>query len=146
MLRSWRRRVTSATAERVEYALATNEVPDRVEELRWERLEQGWHAAVEAFCAGETDPSVGRFLHFAALAQPIDIPSEPGPVIGHADPRFLGPMERVALMTVHSAKGLEWDIVFLTGMEDDLCPHFRAKSAGEIDEERRVLYVGMTRS
>jgi DNA helicase-2/ATP-dependent DNA helicase PcrA len=53
------------------------------------------------------------------------------------------PKHSVTLSTFHSAKGLEWDVVFMVGMEDGVLPH--AKSA-DIEEERRVAYVGMTRA
>lgn len=53
----------------------------------------------------------------------------------------------VKLMTVHNSKGLEFDVVFLVGMEEDLFPHINAKdSPSDIEEERRLCYVGMTRA
>lgn len=54
---------------------------------------------------------------------------------------------RVTLMTVHSAKGLEFPVVFLTGMEDGLFPLYNAlQDKKELEEERRLFYVGLTRA
>lgn len=57
------------------------------------------------------------------------------------------PLDCVKLMTVHNGKGLEFDITFLVGLEEDLFPHVNAKKSSEsIEEERRLFYVGMTRA
>lgn len=51
------------------------------------------------------------------------------------------------MMTLHTAKGLEFPVVFLTGMEDGIFPHMRALSqVKELEEERRLAYVGLTRA
>ncbi len=53
----------------------------------------------------------------------------------------------VSVMTLHSAKGLEFSTVFVAGLEDGLLPHFNAQESEEdVEEERRLLYVGMTRA
>lgn len=53
----------------------------------------------------------------------------------------------VKLMTIHNAKGLEFDNVFITGLEDGLFPHFLStESGGEVEEERRLFYVALTRA
>jgi DNA helicase II / ATP-dependent DNA helicase PcrA len=52
----------------------------------------------------------------------------------------------VTLMTIHNAKGLEFPIVFIIGMEDGVFPHSRALDEGDVEEERRLAYVGVTRA
>lgn len=54
--------------------------------------------------------------------------------------------DRIALMTLHCSKGLEFNCVFIVGLEDGILPLYRAKELSEIEEERRLLYVGMTRA
>ncbi|NLN18405.1 MAG: UvrD-helicase domain-containing protein [Firmicutes bacterium] len=54
--------------------------------------------------------------------------------------------DQVTLMTVHAAKGLEYPVVFITGMEEGIFPHYRALDDGALEEERRLFYVGLTRA
>ena len=88
--------------------------------------------------APEPDPSLGAFLERVALVADSDqIPAGP-------DSDTSGV---VTLMTLHTAKGLEFDTVFLTGMEDGVSPHQRALTKpAELEEERRLVYVGITRA
>jgi DNA helicase-2/ATP-dependent DNA helicase PcrA len=54
--------------------------------------------------------------------------------------------DRISLLTLHSSKGLEFKCVFIVGLEDGIIPFYRAKEPCEIEEEKRLLYVGMTRA
>jgi len=84
--------------------------------------------------------TVGEFLDEAALLASVDdraVKAVNGEV---AD-------EAVTLMTLHNAKGLEFPVVFLVGLEENLMPHRSSTgSLQEIEEERRLLYVGITRA
>ncbi len=82
--------------------------------------------------AEEADEPLEEFLDRAALVSDADAYQE---------------QARVTLMTLHSAKGLEFDHVFLAGLEEGLFPHVRSlRSPADIEEERRLCYVGMTRA
>ena len=64
-----------------------------------------------------------------------------------AEADALDEASQITLMTIHNAKGLEFPVVFLAGMEDGLFPHSRSLlSEAAMEEERRLCYVGMTRA
>lgn len=106
-------------------------------------------AADGLFTAAATPPADGPGAE-APLdpAPPVESFLEQISLIGEAD-ADVGE-GRVALMTLHAAKGLEFDVVFLTGMEDGVFPHSRALAETadeeELAEERRLCYVGFTRA
>lgn len=52
----------------------------------------------------------------------------------------------ISLMTMHGAKGLEFHTVFIIGANEDICPYKKAETKEEIEEERRLFYVAMTRA
>lgn len=86
--------------------------------------------------AGELEPTVAGFLEHVALVSDADQVPDPDDEGGV-----------VTLMTLHTAKGLEFDTVFLSGMDENIFPHERSKSnAKELEEERRLAYVGLTRA
>jgi DNA helicase II / ATP-dependent DNA helicase PcrA len=91
--------------------------------------------------AGVVTPGLSDFLERVALVADTDqIPDAPGP----DNPEDGG---MVTLMTLHTAKGLEFPTVFLTGLEDGVFPHSRSlDDGGELEEERRLAYVGLTRA
>lgn len=82
--------------------------------------------------------SLTEFLEHVSLVQPTDRLSNRSAHIRR---------DAVTLMTLHSAKGLEFPQVFITGLEEGLLPHSRSMGSNdEIEEERRLCYVGMTRA
>jgi len=108
---------------------------------RQENLRELVTAAME-FSSMTGDHTLEGFLQHIALITDIDM-AESG-------------AEAVSLMTLHAAKGLEFDWVFLVGLEEGLLPHYRSLDAGAdedaqrvrggVEEERRLCYVGMTRA
>ena len=96
---------------------------------RIENLRELVNAAADSRDRGET---LAEFLDHAALVSDTDQYDQSA---------------QVTLMTLHSAKGLEFPLVFLVGLEENLFPHSRTLlNPGELEEERRLCYVGMTRA
>jgi DNA helicase-2/ATP-dependent DNA helicase PcrA len=100
-------------------------------ESRLENLEELINAARE-YERVEPEPTLASFLQEQALYSEQDALSGEG--------------GRVALMTLHNAKGLEFDHVFVVGMEEGTFPHARSLDEQNLEEERRLAYVGITRA
>ena len=104
-------------------------VADAVPNQSSEREKAEWRGVVDAV--------VGLALSCSSLEQLEAKSAEQSHAIRNP------PAHAVLLSTIHSAKGLEWDTVFMIGMEDGVLPHVNSE---DIEEERRVAYVGVTRA
>lgn len=101
-------------------------------EERLENIDELVNAASE-YDASNPDGSLQGFLEEVALIADID--------------KWDDKTDTVTLMTLHAAKGLEFPVVFIAGLEEGLLPHAQSKdSDDEIEEERRLCYVGITRA
>ena len=103
-------------------------------ETRLENIQELMNKAV-SYTDGSENPELSEFLEEVALVSDVD--------------RMDDSQSRVTLMTLHSAKGLEFPVVYLTGMEDGLFPSMMSIAANdetELEEERRLCYVGITRA
>ncbi|MTE20643.1 DNA helicase PcrA [Streptomyces sp. TRM43335] len=150
--------VLEAVLERTGYLAELQSSTDPQDETRVENLQELAAVALEfeqergaspgadgpeegaADGAGETAPATGTLAEFleqvALVADSDQIPDEDAENGGV-----------VTLMTLHTAKGLEFPVVFLTGMEDGVFPHLRTLGkTKELEEERRLAYVGITRA
>jgi DNA helicase-2/ATP-dependent DNA helicase PcrA len=99
---------------------------------RLENLEELVNVAAEYDASGSQEPSLAEFLQQVALVADADERTDDDGL--------------VTLMTLHNAKGLEYPIVFMIGLEDGVFPHSRALEEGAVEEERRLCYVGITRA
>ncbi|GFH36082.1 DNA helicase PcrA [Streptomyces pacificus] len=132
--------VLEAVLERTGYLAELQASTDPQDETRIENLQELAAVALE-FEQGRGDEegsgTLAEFLEQVALVADSDqIPDE--------DEEGSGV---ITLMTLHTAKGLEFPVVFLTGMEDGVFPHMRALGqTKELEEERRLAYVGITRA
>ena len=107
----------------------TDEAKERVENIH-ELI-----SAIKDFEMARRDAALSDFLDHVALISDID--------------SFEDKHNRITMMTLHSAKGLEFPVVFMVGMEEGLFPHSRSMNSereDELEEERRLCYVGMTRA
>ncbi|HMM22508.1 MAG TPA: DNA helicase PcrA [Selenomonadales bacterium] len=101
-------------------------------EARIENLRELLSVAKE-FAAGDVEDNLENFLSHVALVSDIDTAETS--------------QDKVTLMTLHSAKGLEYPTVFLAGLEEGIFPHARTlMNETEVEEERRICYVGITRA
>ena len=140
LLERYRKRVEQENAD----ALTGDLVQDigYVEELKRERTVdaesrieniQELLAGVEEFCERSEDKSLAGFLGEVSLLTDIDTWDEE--------------KNAVTLMTLHNAKGLEFPVVFICGLEEGLFPHASSlDDPAEMEEERRLFYVGVTRA
>ena len=111
-------------------ALKAERTPEA--EARLENLEE-LVAAAEEYTHAQDEPTLEGFLDGVALLSDID--------------ELRDAESGVTLMTLHSAKGLEFGAVFMTGMEEGVFPHARSMDdREELEEERRLCYVGLTRA
>ena len=135
-----------AVLEQTGYLAALRSSTDPQDESRVENLAE-LVAVVREYEQDNPEGSLGAFLEQVSLVADADqIPDAPGADIDAAvaEAKRLGV---VTLMTLHTAKGLEFPVVFLTGMEHGLFPHQRsATDPKELAEERRLAYVGRTRA
>lgn len=131
--------VLEAVLERTGYLAELQASTDPQDETRIENLQELAAVALEfeqEAGEGEVAGGLSDFLERVALVADSDqIPDE-------EDGNGV-----ITLMTLHTAKGLEFPVVFLTGMEDGVFPHMRALGqVKELEEERRLAYVGITRA
>jgi DNA helicase-2/ATP-dependent DNA helicase PcrA len=135
-----------AVLEQTGYLAGLRSSTDPQDESRVENLAE-LVAVVREYEQENPEGSLGAFLEQVSLVADADqIPDAPGADIDAAvaEAKRLGV---VTLMTLHTAKGLEFPVVFLTGMEHGLFPHQRsATDPKELAEERRLAYVGLTRA
>jgi len=140
MIRHWRDQAQSQTATAIfrgimeasgYIAALVDEGTDEAEERRC-NVEEVYNAMAQ-FAEDNEDDSLVGFLANASLSSDLDDLGEG--------------KEAVTLMTLHSAKGLEFPIVFVVGLEDGLFPYHRSlDDPRSLEEERRLFYVGITRS
>ncbi|WP_354240278.1 DNA helicase PcrA [Arthrobacter sp. UYEF20] len=138
-----------AVLEQTGYLAGLRSSTDPQDESRVENLAE-LVAVVREYERDNPEGSLGAFLEQVSLVADADqIPDAPAGtaediVAAVAEAKRLGV---VTLMTLHTAKGLEFPVVFLTGMEHGLFPHQRsATDPKELAEERRLAYVGLTRA
>jgi DNA helicase-2/ATP-dependent DNA helicase PcrA len=99
-------------------------------ETRKENIEE-LLLSIEEWRKRSTDRSLTAFLDHVALLTSLDEENDDA--------------DAITLMTVHAAKGLEFDTVFVTGLEEEVFPHFNSKEQEAVEEERRLMYVAVTR-
>ena len=140
--------VLGAVLDRTGYLAELRASEDPQDASRVENLAE-LHAVASEFEQSEPEGDLADFLERVSLVADSDqIPSPDGGGEG-ADGSAPAAVDQgvVTLMTLHTAKGLEFPVVFLTGMEDGTFPHMRSLAdSDQLAEERRLAYVGLTRA
>ncbi|MGZ4589161.1 MAG: DNA helicase PcrA [Actinomycetes bacterium] len=133
--------ILEAVLERTGYAAELSGSPDPQDQTRLENLQE-LVAVAREFEEANPEGTLVDFLETVSLVADSDqIPDEEEGEDGKPAPGV------VTLMTLHTAKGLEFPTVFLTGLEDGVFPHMRSLGdPTELEEERRLAYVGITRA
>jgi DNA helicase-2/ATP-dependent DNA helicase PcrA len=134
--------VLEAVLEQTGYLAELQASHDPQDETRIENLAELVQVARE-FEESAPEGTLTDFLERVSLvADADDIPDSPDDATATSEDNGV-----VTLMTLHTAKGLEFPVVFLTGLEDGVFPHMRALAdTDELAEERRLAYVGITRA
>jgi DNA helicase-2/ATP-dependent DNA helicase PcrA len=140
-----------STMERLQERLESASVGDLIQEML---DESGYLDALQAERTIESQGRIENLEELVGIGREYDQSGE--------EPSLEAFLERIALvsdtdslasdegvltlMTLHNAKGLEYPIVFIIGMEEGVFPHMRSIEAGDVEEERRIAYVGITRA
>ncbi|REE98232.1 ATP-dependent DNA helicase PcrA [Thermomonospora umbrina] len=143
--------VVEAVLTRTGYLAELEASRDPQDETRIENLRELEAVAREFEDRLDGETAQGRLVDFleqvALVADADSIPGVKGAPVPPGERAAEDDKGVVTLMTLHTAKGLEFPVVFLTGMEDGVFPHLRAMSnPKELEEERRLAYVGITRA
>ncbi|MEV7972531.1 DNA helicase PcrA [Cellulomonas sp. NPDC089187] len=138
--------VLGAVLDRSGYLAELRASEDPQDQTRVENLAE-LHAVAAEFEESEPEGDLADFLERVSLVADSDqIPSDDG-ADGDEDAARAADQGVITLMTLHTAKGLEFPVVFLTGMEDGTFPHMRSLAdTDQLAEERRLAYVGLTRA
>jgi ATP-dependent DNA helicase UvrD/PcrA len=116
--------------------------------------ETGYMAALRAERTVESQVRLENLEELVGVAREYDVASEEASVeeflqqiaLFSEQDNLRDEQGIVTLMTMHNAKGLEFGIVFIIGLEDGVFPHMRSIESGDLEEERRLAYVGITRA
>jgi DNA helicase-2/ATP-dependent DNA helicase PcrA len=123
--------LTDAIIDRTDYK--AHIMSDEEGEERWENVDE-LRAVTIQYDELKPDHALASFLEDVALITDVDTMDE---------------SDSVTLITLHAAKGLEFPVVFINGLEEGILPHMRSIESGspdQLEEERRLCYVGMTRA
>ena len=123
----------NAVLSQIDYHAHLEKIDAEHADVRWENVQELRNVASQ-YEEAEEDSSLAAFLEEVALVSDIDDPGADQP-------------DAVTLITLHAAKGLEYPVVFMIGMEEGLLPNIRAlDDPQQMEEERRLCYVGITRA